>query len=84
MEYVTAQAEDVLAGLVALALAPLIGWRIVRGFRDGRLPIYRTYLDRSENRVKFGVLMALHALSLIVVGAVAADLLFNLGIRSAL
>jgi predicted small integral membrane protein len=76
--------EDVLVGLVALALVPLIGWRILRGFREGRLPIYRTYLTRGESGSRFGVLMALHILSLIVVGLVAADLLLNLGLRSAL
>ena len=78
------RSDDLLVGLVALALVPLIGWRILRGFRDGRLPIYRTYLSREESGARFGVLMAVHILSLIVVGVVAADLLFNLGIRSAL
>jgi hypothetical protein len=78
------RSDDLLVGLVALALVPLIGLRIVRGFRDGRLPIYRTYLDRAESGAKFGVLMTIHILSLLLVGIAAADLLLNLGIRNAL
>ena len=78
------RSDDVLIGVVALALIVPIGWRIYRGLSEGRLPIYRTYLNRRDDRTKFGVLLALHALSLILVAAVAADLLFNLGLRSAL
>jgi hypothetical protein len=70
-----------LVGVIGLALLPLIGWRIVRGLREGRLPIYRTYLTREEGRAKFNTLLGLHALSFLIVAAVAADLLFNLGLR---
>lgn len=73
--------DDLLVGLVALALVPLIGWRIFRGLRQGRLPIYRTYLAREESGSRFGLLMALHVLSLLIVGLVAADLLLGLGLR---
>ena len=76
------RSDDLLVGIVALALVPLIGWRIFRGFRQGRLPIYRTSLDREESGSKFAVLMTLHVLSLIAVGLAAAELLFGLGIRS--
>jgi len=78
------RAEELLVGLIALALAPLIGWRIVRGLRDRRLPIYRTYLNRDDSRSKFGVLLALHLLSLLLVVLVAADLLAGLGLRDML
>jgi hypothetical protein len=80
----TFRSEDVLVGLVALALIVPIGWRIIRGLRDGRLPIYRTYLNRQDDRTKFGVLLAVHAVALLLVAAVSADLLLNLGFRSAL
>lgn len=73
--------EDLLVGLFALALVPLIAWRLHRGLRDGRLPVYRTYLRREENRAKFAVLLAVHALTLLVVAVVAADLLLGLGLR---
>jgi len=76
--------DNLLVGLVALALVPLIGLRVLRGLKDGRLPVYRTYLSREESGSRFAVLMGLHILSLLVVGLVAADLLLNLGLRSLL
>ena len=59
---------------------PLIAWRIVRGLRTGRLPLYRTHLERESGPARFNFLLTLHALSLIVIAAVAADLLFDLGL----
>lgn len=72
---------DPLVGLIALALVPLIALRIWRGLRDGRAPLYRTYVTREESAAKFGVLLVLHGLSLALVAFIAADLLLNLGIR---
>jgi len=80
----TSQPENLLVGLVALALLPFIGWRILRGLRDGRLPLYRTYVNRGDDRAKFGALLVLHALSLAIIALVAGDLLLNLGIRDRL
>ena len=80
----TFRSEDLLVGLVALVLIPLIGLRIARGFRTGRLPLYRTYFARESGQAKFNFLLALHALSLIVIAAVAADLLLDLGMREML
>jgi hypothetical protein len=77
-------ADELLVGVVALALLPLIGRRIVRGLREGRLPLYRTSIDRAEGPAKFNALLVLHALSLLLVGVVAADLIFGLGLRDAL
>ena len=79
-----ASGGDLLFGLIALALVPLIALRLWRGVRDGRLPLYRTYLTREAGTGKFAVLLALHALSLVLVAGIAADLLFNLGIREML
>jgi hypothetical protein len=76
--------EDLLVGLFALALAPLIAMRLYRGFSQGRLPVYRTYLRREDDRAKFTVLLTLHVLSLILVIVVAADLLLGLGLRDSL
>lgn len=76
--------EDVLVGLVALALAALVANKIRVGLRDGRLPIRRTYLTRQESRSKFAVLLALHALTLVLLLLIAADLLLGLGLRNAL
>ena len=80
----TVRSEDFLVGIVALALLPLIGWRILRGLRDGRLPLYRTYISRADAPAKFNLLLILHALGLLLVAVVAADLLFGLGLRNAL
>ena len=63
---------------------PLIALRIVRGLRDGRLPLYRTSFERESGSAKFNFLLALHALSLIVIATVAVDLLFNLGLKDRL
>ena len=51
---VTFQGENIFVGLVALALLPLLGLRIVRGLRDGILPLYRTRIAReAEYKAKF-------------------------------
>jgi hypothetical protein len=73
--------ENLLVGLVALSLLPLIAWRIWRGVRDGRLPVYRTYYERADSAAKFNVLLALHSLAFLLIAIVAADLLFGLGLR---
>ena len=77
----TFQGENIFVGLVALALLPLLGLRIVRGLRDGTLPLYRTRIAREEDRTRFIVLLVLHALSFAVVAVIAADLLLGLGLR---
>ncbi|HEY0113604.1 MAG TPA: hypothetical protein VGB59_10705 [Allosphingosinicella sp.] len=78
------RSEDLFVGMIAVALLPMIAWRIGRGLKEGRLPIYRTYLSRSENASKFGFLLAVHVASFLIVAAIAADLLFQLGFRQAL
>ncbi|HYI42087.1 MAG TPA: hypothetical protein VD768_00480 [Sphingomicrobium sp.] len=73
--------SDFMVGCLAAVLVFLIGWRIVRGLRAGRLPVYRTYIGRDENRAKFNMLLALHIASMMVVATIAADLLFGLNLR---
>ena len=80
----TFQGENFFVGLVALALLPVIGWRIWRGLRDGQLPVYRTRLHREESGSKFAVLLGLHALAFALIALVAADLLLGLGLRERL
>ena len=77
----TFRGEDIFVGLVALALLPLIGLRIVRGLRDGILPLYRTRITREESGSRFTALLVLHALSFILIAVVAAELLIGLGLR---
>jgi hypothetical protein len=75
------RSEELLVGLVALALIPLIGLRIVRGLRDGQLPLYRDRLGRDAGGARFNLLLALHVLSLLLCAMIAADLLLGLGLR---
>jgi hypothetical protein len=76
------EGENLLVGLVCLALVPLIALRIHGGLRSGRLPIYRTYLDWESQPGKFHALLIVHAISLALVAFIAADLLLGLGYRS--
>jgi hypothetical protein len=78
----TFRSEEVLVGIIGLALLPLIGRRIMRGVREGRLPLYRSDVTREESGPKFTVLLGLHALSFLLVAAMSADLLLDLGFRS--
>ena len=73
--------DDLIVGLFALALVPVIGWRIWRGVRQGRLPVYRTDIAREDDAAKFAVLLGLHVVSLVAVAVIAADLLLGLGLR---
>ena len=77
-----ASGENLLVGIVCLALVPLTGARIIRGLRTGQLPLYRTYVERAESEGKFFALLTLHVFSLLLVAFIAADLLLDLGYRS--
>lgn len=78
------EGENLVVGLIALALLPLIGLRVWRGLRDGRLPVYRTYHERANSAAKFNALLALHALAFLLIALVATDLLLGLGLRERL
>ena len=78
------RSEDLLVGLIGLVLLPLIANRILRGLREGRVPLYRSYLRREEGEAKFKALVALHALSFVAIALITADLLLGLGLREAL
>ena len=80
----TFQGENILVGLVALALLPVIGWRIWRGIRDGQLPLYRTRIDRSVGGARFNFLLVLHILVFLLIAVVAIDLLLGLGLKERL
>ena len=73
--------SDFMVGVLAAFLVLLIGVRIFRGLQAGRIPIYRTYLDRDQDPAKFNLLVALHVASMLIVGAIAADLLFALNLK---
>ncbi len=71
------RSEDLLVGLIGLGLLPLIAHRVLRGMREGRLPLYRTYVQRQESESKFFLLLGLHGLSFLVVAWITVDLLRN-------
>jgi hypothetical protein len=76
--------EDLLVGAIGLILLPLIAWRIARGIREGRLPLYRTYISREESASRFNALLMLHALTFALVAVMAVDLLFGLELKERL
>ena len=80
----SATADELMVGVIALILVPLIARRILWGVGTGRLPLYRTYILREDDRAKFGALIALHGLSLLLVAIIAIDLLFNLDLKERL
>ncbi|HTU13477.1 MAG TPA: hypothetical protein VMG08_21485 [Allosphingosinicella sp.] len=80
----TFQGENIVVGLVALALAAVVGWRIWRGVKYGQLPLYRTRIDRSVGAAKFNALLGLHVLVMLLLGVVAVDLLLGLGLKERL
>ena len=80
----TFQNENLLVGLLALALVPVIGWRIWRGVKQGQLPLYKTRIDRSIGAAKFNFLLGLHVLLFLLIAVVAADLLLGLGLKERL
>jgi hypothetical protein len=72
--------EDALVGLVALALVPWIIWTMMRGIREGRLPMARGHVARVERRAAFNVLMGLYAIMLVLAAIIALDLLLGIKI----
>lgn len=80
----TFQGENLVVGLFALALLPVIGWRIWRGIRHGQLPLYRSRIDRDVGAAKFNTLLVLHGLVFLLIAVVAVDLLLGLGLKERL
>ena len=76
--------QDMLVGGIAAVVAGMILNRIVRGLREGRLPVYRTYIDRDAGAAKYNTVLGLHVLSLIAVAWIALDLLLGLNLKEAL
>jgi hypothetical protein len=79
-----ADGSDLIVGLIGLVLVLLIALRIRRGLRDGRMPVYRTYIQRDEQPGRFRFMLGVHVVSLVLVAVIAADLLLSLGLRARL
>ncbi|HEX2803731.1 MAG TPA: hypothetical protein VHN55_07085 [Sphingomicrobium sp.] len=77
----TFDGEPIFVGLVCLVLAVLVALRMVRGLSTGRLPVYRTHLERGEGEAKFFALFAVQGILFLLMAFIAADLLLGLGFR---
>ena len=77
------RSEDGLVGIVTLALIPWIGWTIVRGLREDRLPVGRSYVGR-DRRAAFHAMLVFYILAGLMMAVISLDLLFKLNIRNAL
>ncbi|MEA3009614.1 MAG: hypothetical protein QOJ91_1306 [Sphingomonadales bacterium] len=78
------RSADGLMGLLSLGAALWALWTLRRGLRDGRLPIGRTYVERAERPGPFRLLAILYPALALLLAAMGADLLFNLGLRESL
>lgn len=74
----TGTPDELLIGALCLAvIAPWIGWTLWRGFRQGRLPIGRGYVERDERPAPFTALLASYVIALALIVFVGLDLLFG-------
>jgi hypothetical protein len=71
----TFPSEDLLVGLVALAVVPWIGWTLRRGLREERLPIGRTYVAREERPGAYSGLLAFYVAAALLMAYIGFDLL---------
>lgn len=75
----TGTADELLVGtLCLLVVLPWIAWTIRRGFRDGRLPIGRGYVDREERPGPFKALLASYVVACLLMTFIGIDLIFGL------
>jgi hypothetical protein len=74
------RSEDTLVGIVALGVVPWIGWTLLRGIREGRLPIVRSHVLRAERPQAFLALFGLYLLAGAAMAWIGLDLL--IGLRS--
>jgi hypothetical protein len=72
---------DFLVGAFAAVVAGMILARVLRGLREGKLPVYRTSIGRDAGAAKFNTLLALHAFSFVLVALIALDLLLGLNLK---
>ena len=76
----TSLSDELLVGLIGLALIPWIGWTVRRGLRLGMLPIGRAYVRRDERRSAFHLLLGLYLAVALLAAFISVDLL--VGVRS--
>lgn len=78
----TGRAEEIFVGITCAILAVLLVRRLGRALRTGEVPLYRTRLRLAEaGETRFRALLAVNAVLFVLMFAIAADLLFGLGLR---
>ena len=77
------RSEDVFVGVVALVLVPWTARVVMRGLREGRLPLGRSYIGRDRPGA-FATLIAFYAAAGIMAGFIAMDLLLKIRIGDSL
>ena len=75
--------QEIFVGLVSAGIAAYLGWKIFNALRHGRIRHRGGQLTRTEPG-RFGVLLGFHALVLLVLTVIAADLLFDLDLWNSL
>jgi hypothetical protein len=78
----TPSPDEILVGLIALAAAPWLGWRLRRGLGEDKLPIGRGYVHRAEREGAFYSLFALYVAAALGMAFIGLDLLFGFAGRS--
>ena len=78
------RSEDLLVGIIGFGVVPWTVWIILRGLRDGRLPIGRGHVRRDERAGAFAVLLGLYGIAALLVAFISVDLLLGLDLRSRL
>jgi len=69
------RSDDLLVGIIALAVVPWALWIVRRGVRDGSLPIGRSYVRRDERAAPFIALLGLYCVAACLMLFVAIDLI---------
>jgi hypothetical protein len=75
------RSEDMFVGLLVLGLVPWIGWTLIRGLRDERLPIGRAYVGRDERPTAYYVLLGFWVAVALMSAMISLDLLFKIDLR---
>ena len=75
------RSEDMLVGLIAFATVPWIIGLLIRGRRDQRLPIGRTYVRQEERPGAYRTLLLFYIAGAALMLFIALDLMLGLGAR---
>ncbi len=75
------RSDEGLVGLLSLAVVPWIIWTVLRGWREGRLPIGRGHVVRADRPAAFDLLLATYVIGALAMAFIGFDLLFRASLR---